>query len=115
MPDLRCYWEFNRYVFYFCKWPVELRIPFHSISKNMNEVFISSLIGLNFHKRFCSIELPRCAIPFFLELIECLVDAQNCLHVLFAAEMLPDQKKIKEEGEIAITARPRKPSYEIVK
>ena len=111
MHALRCDWEGSSYVFYFHKWPVELRIPFRSISRNMDEAFISSLIGMNFHKRFCYGILPDGAVNFFLELCECLRDVQVCLSALFAAELLPDQKTSEEEGKVVVTATLRKPPY----
>ena len=111
MHALRCDWECSGYVFYFYKWPVELRIPFRSIFRNMNEAFISSLIGMHFHKRFCYGELPEGAVNFFLELCECLLDVQVCLSILFAAELFPDQKTSEEEGKVVVTATLRKHLY----
>ena len=111
MPMLRCDWEFDKYVFFFCNWSVELHIPFPSISKNMHEAFISTLISLHYHERFCSGSMPACNMLYFLELCECLVDVWEDLHVLVTIEIPPEQEILEEATEIRITDMPKKSPY----
>ena len=100
MHALRCDWEGSSYVFYFHKWPVELRIPFRSISRNMNEAFISSLIGMNFHKRFCYGELPKDAVKFFFWNFANAYWMCKCVWAFFCSWIVtrPKDKQGRREG-----------------
>ena len=92
-------------------WPEELHIPFRSISKNMHEAFIATLISLHYHDRFCAGSMPACKMLCFLELCECLVDVREDLHVLVTVETQPEPEILKEATEVRITDMPRKSPY----
>ena len=75
----------------------------------MHEAYISTLISLHYHDRFCSGSMPACKLLYFLELCECLVDVREDLHVLVTVETQPEQEILEEATEVRITENPRAP------